>query len=345
MFVESDPRYGDPYEIDDDEVGAGQAPLVEDGDGMLVTHEVAPAELVEPVCFVDGVRTTDFRVHEVLETGNVVRGLAGSYGVGAVRCAPGERPRYLEPVIERLLFWTHGFHAVLPEVGGWVWAAEGLAVSDPNLLLNKLQERMRAREADLAGDLTADGATVVCDGPLNRFYGINAAVVGLVKSHNKAYLPADEHRRVPEVIARPGQRTSLFALRAEVWGCYLRLPTSGRVGPWAGIVRIDVPAAGGPGLAAAVADRAASVLPRYAGVAHCDPRAPANLQPIGALENRLRHLLGDPGGSLRAARRAAVLYDAAKVAGSAAGDGAPPSLPLSAGPTPSAAITKTEETA
>ena len=37
-------------------------------------------------------------------------------------------------------------------------------------------------------------------------------------------------------------------------------------------------------------------------MAHRDPRAPQNLQPVGALESRLRHLLGDPGLAYRAVR-------------------------------------------
>ena len=45
-------------------------------------------------------------------------------------------------------------------------------------------------------------------------------------------------------------------------------------------------------------------VPRFAGVPHRDPRAPQNLQPIGALETHLRHLLGHPGLATRAVREA-----------------------------------------
>jgi hypothetical protein len=76
-------------------------------------------------------------------------------------------------------------------------------------------------------------------------------------------------------------------------------------------VRIDVPASGGLDRAREVADRVCALIPRYAGVAHTDRRAPANLQPIGALEIRLRHLLGDPAGALRAGRDAAARVDLA----------------------------------
>jgi len=311
MFIEANPRYGDPYGIDDDTELEEQAVLLEDGEDVLVAHELTPGTLDGPIYFVDGVRRTDFRAHDVLDTGMVVRGLAGSFGAGAVCCTPGARPGFVGLDIQRRLLWTHGHAASLPSAGGWQWQVEGLASTDADQLLPALQRRMRDAEADLAGELATDGAVVVRDGPLNRLYGISAEVVGLVKSHHKTYLPADKHREVPSILARPGQRTSLFRLRDEAWGCFLRLPTKGRVSPWAGIVRIDVPASGGLDRAREVADRVCALIPRYAGVAHTDPRAPANLQPIGALEVRLRHLLGDPAGALRAGRDAAARVDLA----------------------------------
>ena len=315
MFIEADARYGDPYAIADEDLDVTDAVLLEDGDGNLEAHTTAPGPPDSVLYLVDGVRRTDFRAHDILDDGVVVRGLGGSYGVGAVACVPGQRPVYVEPTIERLLFWTHGHHGALGPCGGWEWQTVALATDDADDLLSGLQRRMRDREASLAGELVArhggERVTVVRDGPLNRLYGLDAEVVGLVKSHHHPYLPAELHYRVPDVIAQPGQRTSLFRLRDDVWGCYLRLPTVGRVGPWAGIVRIDVPAAAGLAAAAGVADRVCGRLGPYAGIAHTDPRAPANLQPIGALEYMLRHRLGDIGGALRAARQAAVMTPAA----------------------------------
>ena len=46
-------------------------------------------------------------------------------------------------------------------------------------------------------------------------------------------------------------------------------------------------------------------LPRFASQAHKEPRAPQNLMPIAGLEQRLRHLLGDPVLLERALRLAA----------------------------------------
>jgi hypothetical protein len=326
MFVEPDPRYRDPYEVDDDTDAAGEVVLLEDGDGALLAHSPGPALLEGRLYFVDGVRRTDFRAHDFMADGTVVRGLGGSYGVGAVCCTPEGRPVFDRMEIRRLLLWTHGYAEALPAVGGWEWTVESLAIEDPEHLLPALQARMRKAEADLADELVGDGALVVRDGPLNRFYGLDVAVAGLVKSHYQAYLPPDIHRRVPAVLAEASQRTSLFRLRDEVWGCYLRLATSGRVSPWAGIVRIDVPAAGGLEAAVGVADRVCALIPRYSGVRHVDPRAPANLQPIAALETRLRHCLGDPGGASRAASDAAAVHDRSRHAP------APPAVPVAAEP-------------
>jgi hypothetical protein len=309
MFVEPNPRYRDPYEIDDDTDLVGEAFLLEDGEGSLIAHSLDPTMPEGPLFFVDGVRRSDFRVHDFLDDGTVVRGLGGSYGVGAIRCVPDGRPEFARTLIRRALLWTHGYAEALPAVGGWEWEVEALAIEDPEHLLPALQRRMRDAEADLADELATDGVLVVRDGPLNRFYGINAEVAGLVKSHYQAYLPPDIHRLVPSVLTVPGQRTSLFRLRDEVWGCYLRLPITGRVSPWTGIVRVDVPATGGLDHAVEVADRVCALLPRYSSVRHIDPRAPANLQPISALETRLRHCLGDPAGGVRAAADASALYD------------------------------------
>jgi hypothetical protein len=43
----------------------------------------------------------------------------------------------------------------------------------------------------------------------------------------------------------------------------------------------------------ALADTSARYLPRFASDPARDPRAPQNLYPVGALETRLRHRLGD----------------------------------------------------
>jgi hypothetical protein len=57
-------------------------------------------------------------------------------------------------------------------------------------------------------------------------------------------------------------------------------------------VRLETPAAPS-GVPVDVADRVSHNLQRFASRPEHDPRAPQNLQPVGALEKRLRHELGD----------------------------------------------------
>ena len=85
----------------------------------------------------------------------------------------------------------------------------------------------------------------------------------------------------------------------------MRVAARGRhSSPWAGIVRIEVPESQGLAAARDRADEVTCALPRFAGVAHKDPRAPQNLQPIGALERQLRHRLGPADRAARAIRLA-----------------------------------------
>jgi hypothetical protein len=59
-------------------------------------------------------------------------------------------------------------------------------------------------------------------------------------------------------------------------------------------VRLETPAGRGLAEAIRLADLSAREIPRFASSPARDPRAPQNLYPIGGLEDRLKHLLGDP---------------------------------------------------
>ena len=107
------------------------------------------------------------------------------------------------------------------------------------------------------------------------------AVAGYVKTHHRALLPAELHARVPEL--GTGDRTRIFALGQERYSCYMRLAAGAGRSPWYGITRLEVSQSGGLEQARLVCDQLATSLPRFAGRPHRDPRAPQNLQPIGAL--------------------------------------------------------------
>ncbi len=303
VFVEDwSSVYGSPYLVVPDDTDGDDVVLVEDGEELLL-HAGDGSVLGQAAAFVDGVRRGEARLY-LVDNGETVSGAAGAHGCGAVVVEPGLRARFERCTVRRLVIWGSGMLARLPaQIGGWAWSAHSIASQDPNGPLIELQQRMRQAEGELAEQLCDAGHLTVVDGPLNYVRSRDLPVIGLVKTHHRMLLPPELHARVPEL--GPGQRTSLFRRREDIYSAYLRLaPRSSSSGPWSGIVRIEIPAS--PGLAAArkAADLAAASLPRFAGVRHLDPRAPQNLQPIGALERQLRHLLGDAGLAERAVRSA-----------------------------------------
>jgi hypothetical protein len=71
------------------------------------------------------------------------------------------------------------------------------------------------------------------------------------------------------------------------------------------VVRLEMGSGPGVTAVAAVADRLAVSLGRFASAEAKDPRAPQNLYPVGGLERELRRRLGDPALLFRALREAA----------------------------------------
>jgi hypothetical protein len=67
----------------------------------------------------------------------------------------------------------------------------------------------------------------------------------------------------------------------------------GLIHPLGGVMRLEASAGISLDEARALADQTAVALPRLASSPARDPRAPHNLTPVGALERRLTHLLGD----------------------------------------------------
>jgi hypothetical protein len=297
--------YGSPYLVLSDDPGAADVRLVEDGD-RLVRHPSGPMPGRHgSIAFVDGVRRLEASLYRFeAETGQVARAVAGSHACGAVVADGDSRPALQRERVRRLVIWGGDLPFELPAVrGGWEWDTRSIHDDDPETLRAELQARMRQDEGVLSERLCEEGHLVVVDGPLTYVRSRDQPVIGYVKTHSRALLDPEYHRELPRL--RPGERTSLFTLGRDRYSCYLRLVSTGGIsGPWAGIVRLELPQSAGLPAAIRVVEEAAGLLPRYAGVAHRDPRAPQNLQPVGALEARLRHLLGDPGLAYRAVREA-----------------------------------------
>lgn len=255
------------------------------------------------VLFVDGVRRVDAWVW----VGSPARpGVAASFAAGMVCC---------EPNLARLAACEvrHGLFSAAPELAALDTPAGSYkprpcAGDTPEGLVAQVQRAMRDLEAGLgraAGNTDLDADLLVLDGPLSEPLAGRAAI-GWIKTHHTSYLP-DAQATVVSALA-PGERTPLF-LTTGTWSrfsWYLRLPAPHAAGAhWAGVVRCETSGALSPAEARELADLACAELPRYASLAHKDPRAPQNLVPVAGLEHLLRHRLGDPLLCYRALRRAA----------------------------------------
>jgi hypothetical protein len=164
----------------------------------------------------------------------------------------------------------------------------------PMALRRQLQRLMLAAEQTLAARLSEE-SLVFADGPLHLDVGAGKArVVGVVKRMVRSYLPEEQAALLPKL--RAGERSPVFGLGNQVldrFAWYVRLIESSA--SWhelAGLVRCEVRMELGLEQAVKIADLVACHLPTYAGRPGIDPRAPQNLTPVGALEERLKHRLG-----------------------------------------------------
>jgi len=159
--------------------------------------------------------------------------------------------------------------------------------------------QMRGAEAQVAEALSGSERLVLADGSLKFFSGASA-VVGVIKTIYKLYLPAKRATILGRLKA--GQRTPFFCIESKrkntgykILTCYLRLTSPQPIeSSFAGLVRLEVnPSQRGSGNVSHLFDQAAVKVRELASRAPKDPRAPQNLIPIGGLERQLRHKLGD----------------------------------------------------
>jgi uncharacterized protein len=287
--------------------GAGaEASFEDDATKVLVDTDVETTDwsrpLEPPPCpeekmtFVDGVMRIDLRILAT-DGDRQTWGLLGSFGAGGVRCDGTATFVGLDEPIGRALILGGRLTSEPVEVTSGsarlVYQPRSIAADDNQSLRIALQRLMIEAEQRMATRLAADNL-VIADGPLRLNSGGDLAIVGIVKRMVTAYLH-DDHAALLARLS-PGQRTPIFAIGNSVldrlaW--YQRLqPANGQWHELAGLVRCEVRLEHGVDSARRIADRIASCLERYAGRPGVDPRAPQNLIPVGALEGRLRHLLG-----------------------------------------------------
>ncbi len=299
-----DPGRGAGFEAGEDGAPTVECTIIEDG-GEFRTHRPTPADRPRRLCFVDGVMRTEARLTCTTAGGETNVGLAGGWAAGAVLAAAAEPARIDHVASGRAVIFTGGHTVRLPgQRNGWEWAPYSVEGEEIDKARQQLQRLMRDAEAAIAERLCAEGWLTVVDGPLHsirRSRGV--PVVGYVKTHHRRTLAPDQWVQVPRLA--PGERSSLFAMGDDLYASYLRIGDPGPwAGPWAGVVRVEVPAGLGREAATAAVNDAASWLPEFASALHRDPRAPVNLTPVSGLERRLYHLLGDPRLALRAVREA-----------------------------------------
>ncbi|MGE0730817.1 MAG: hypothetical protein AB7O92_19770 [Acidimicrobiia bacterium] len=301
------PDYGAPLE----DGGQGDEPVDVDLAVELPVERwrpIRPAPVDRStVAFVDGVRRIDASLLWSTDDGQYHPGLAASVAAGVVTCNGRAEISRLE--IDRVVLLPVEVPTVRTRHGlVWRYRPTRSRRDDPGQLSIELQQVMADLEVGVAegAAVTAEAAgdelaMVVIDGPIRRREQVRNAV-GHIKTHHHRYLPPAAVGVIAEL--EPGERTPLFAIGGGFprlsW--YLRLPCS-REHAWSGVVRNEIAVA--PVEAAqALADRAAATLPRFASRAARDPRAPQNLTPVGGLESRLRHRLGEPTLLYRALRDA-----------------------------------------
>jgi hypothetical protein len=260
---------------------------------------VRPPDAPPPrrAAFVDGVRRVELRL--LIEEGvRTVFGLLGSFGVGAVEV--GERARVGHEAIGRVAIAGGGLALEPVEVviGHRIlrFGPESVPENTPVAPLDGLQAAMRRSEAALAERLAPEREVVFLDGPLSYVTQVHGPLVGFVKRLLQSYLEPE-----PALLLRRlevGERTPLFLIqgaRTARYSWYLRLDRGRPMDtPLAGVVRLETPGDLDLARVRALADLSARYLPRFASDPARDSRAPQNLYPIGGLEARLRHLLGDP---------------------------------------------------
>lgn len=257
-----------------------------------------PASAAPPrrAFFVDGVRRIEQRLL-IDDGGRTVFGLFASFGVGAVET--GGQARICHELVGRLLVAGGGLALEPFEIAigsrALTFLPETVAENTPAAPVQGLQNAMRRSETGLAERLAPEADVVFLDGPLTFLASARGPVVGVVKRQLRPYLDAGPAALLPRLAV--GERTPVFLIepaREPRYSWYLRIGAPRPVdSSLAGLVRLETSASLDLATVRALADTSARYLPRFASDPARDPRAPQNLYPVGALEARLRHRLGD----------------------------------------------------
>ncbi len=254
--------------------------------------------LPESVAFVDGVQRVEYWAR--VDDGDTLAEAAfASVAVGATVSEDGHATMACEYTSR--VFGVAGPVAAQPQVvpsrnGLLVYeVARGEGSDGHRAVMQAIAMKRRDLEHECVRKLIAKHPLVIADGRIDRPEASENQLVGVAKTLQQLYLKGEQRSLIARLGA--GQRTPMFQI-TDSWGSryswFLRLPYTRVIHhSYAGIVRLEVPVAGTVAAPVRVADMLTHNLPRFASKPEHDPRAPQNLLPVGALERRLRHELGD----------------------------------------------------
>jgi hypothetical protein len=284
---EEDSEDPSPYEID---------PFVETEDWSA---GITPAAILlpSPVAFIDGVQHIDSWAR--IDDGESVTDAAlASVAVGAT-LTDGERAWVEFERTTRVLAVAGGVAAapLVVHHGNQelVFEVQRAAPSGKRAVAQAIATCRRDLEQIWIQNLLPAHPLVIADGRLERPFVSPNLLVGVAKTLHQLYLTGVQRALVANLTA--GTRTPLFLIK-DSWGSrsswFLKLPHTRVIHhSYAGVIRLETPETS-PNEAVRLADMISSNLPRFASKPEHDPRAPQNLLPVGALERRLRHEMGDP---------------------------------------------------
>jgi hypothetical protein len=297
----------DPWSVDYgsavgfDEEDPGEEPSFE-VDAFVETEDwssgrvPAPVAFPESVAFVDGVQRIEYWAR--VDDGETLAEAAfASVGVGSVVSRAGNATLACD--YTQRVFGVGGPVAAQPMVvqcGGreLIYEVARADETGQHAVYQAIAIRRRDLEHACVQKMLASHPLVIADGRLDRPEVTQNQLVGVAKTLHQLYVRGEQRALIARLA--PGQRTPVFLI-GDSWGSryswFLRLPHTRSIHhSYAGIVRLEVPVASAQA-PVAVADMLTHNLPRFASRPEHDPRAPQNLLPVGALEKRLRHELGD----------------------------------------------------
>jgi hypothetical protein len=290
------PAYESALRIDDERAPTAQVdPFVETEDWRPIQPEPSPCP--ETVVFVDGVQRVETRLIGD-EDGRLVYGAFVSIAAGAAIVRNGGSCIAPQPA-QRIIALGGGSCCEPQSVECGTATLTFACESTPDRGVDGWHKAVdtirRDAEKRLGQEMVNAGyPLVIVDGRLSFQPTSHSLAVGLSKSIRTVYLQSPQSEILSAL--EPGTRTPIFSIPYEhpVYSWYLRLASPRPIDhPLAGLVQVETMAGVGAEQAVRLADLTAANLPQFASASAWDPRAPQNLYPVSALEERLRHELGD----------------------------------------------------